>query len=365
MEIVLNDNKNKVNKVIRNSSIELLKVIAMLMIALSHSAQRDEIFSKSIVYLAFIRQLGQIGNAIFIICSAFFLIDSNKTKKEKILNIIIDSFMISMIFLTSALLSGVNIPPETIIRQFMPISLGNNWFISCYLLFYIIHHYLNIIIEQLNKKKFTRLIVGLLVYLFLQFLFKNKLYYSYLIGFAIIYFVVAYIKKYFYSFMKNRKINLIVLIISTILSFSLIAITYELGTRFEFFNDKILYWNRFINFIILAIGFSLFNLFNSIKFKNKFINKIASLSLLFYLIHDNMIFRDYIKPILYDNYFKYLPPYLWLFIEGIALFSGGILLGIIYKNTIQRLTKKLSIKISDIIARIYMKFEKYWLEKIN
>ena len=310
-DVISNKIHSETKKKVRNSSIELLKIIAMIMIAISHSAQRDEMFSEYIVYIAFIRQLGQIGNAIFIICSAYFLVDSNKTKKEKIINIILDSFTISMIFLIITLISGVNVSAETIIRQFIPISLGNNWFISCYLLFYIIHPYLNIIIEKIDKKQFTRLSVGLLIYVFLQFLFKNKLYYSYLIGFVIIYFLVAYMKKYLINFTKNIKLNLIILIVSIILSFLVIVVTNQLGMKFDFFKDKILYWNRFINFILLAIAISMFNLFNSIKMKNKFINSIASLSLLFYLIHDNMLFRDYIKPILYNNYFQYLPSYLW------------------------------------------------------
>ena len=327
---------NKGSKKTRNSTIELLKIIAMFMIALSHSAQIDEMFNTHIENIAFIRQLGQIGNAIFIVCSAYFLVDSDKNKKEKIINIILDSFLISMIFLLVTMSLGINISFEMLIKQFIPISLGNNWFITCYLLFYIIHPYLNMIIKNMDKKQFTRLVFGLFVYLIIEFFLKNKLNYSYLIGFVIIYFIVAYMKKYLQDFMQNRKLNFIILIIGLLLSYIILLFTKILGTNISFLSDKILYWNRFINIIFILIAISSFNIANSIKWEKKWINSISSLSLLFYLIHDNLLFRDCIKPVLYDNYFKYLPPYLWLLIEATILFIGGVVLGKLYKETFHK-----------------------------
>ena len=355
----------KKDKTIRNSSIELLKIIAMFMIALSHSAQRDEMFNAHIENIAFIRQLGQIGNAIFIVCSAYFLNDSDKNKKEKVINIILDSFCISMIFLIVTLSLGINLSFEMLVKQFIPISLGNNWFITCYLLFYIIHPYLNLIIKNLDKKQFTRLIFGLFVYLVIEFFLKNKLYYSYLIGFVIIYFIVAYMKEYLQDFMHNKRLNFIILITGLLLSYLILIFTKIVGNNISFFSNKILYWNRFINIIFIFIAISSFNIANSIKWKKKLINNIASLSLLFYLIHDNLLFRDCIKPILYDNYFNNLPPYLWLLLEAIILFIGGLLLGEVYKKTFQRVTKILSNKISTMLTNLYINIENRFLEWIK
>ena len=89
------------------------------------------------------------------------------------------------------------------------------------------------------------------------------------------------------------------------------------------------------------------------------------LSLLFYLIHDNLLFRDCIKPILYDNYFNNLPPYLWLLLEAIILFIGGLLLGEVYKKTFQRVTKILSNKISTMLTNLYINIENRFLEWIK
>ena len=270
-----------------------------------------------------------------------------------------------MCFLIPVMSSKINISTKDFIKQFFPIIFKNNWFIGCYILLYTIHPILNVIIRKFNQKGLLRINVLLVFYLFLQFIFRDKLFYSDFIGFIIIYLIVAYTKLYMQNFRHNKKINLIIFVISLIIQLIMIIITNILGLRVEMLSDKMLYWNRISNILIISIGLSLFNIISTKNFYNKNINYISSLSLIFYLIHDNYIFRTYIKPIFYENVFQYGHILSWVFLEGLMLFVGGMILAIIYKETIQRLTKKLSKKLSDIFARIYMKFEKYWLEKIN
>ena len=84
----------------RNSGIDLLKIIAIFGIVLCHTVPCFEHFDLGIstigylpcttaplsfqgLILLFFRNFGQVGNLIFIICSAWFLSDSQKLKKEK------------------------------------------------------------------------------------------------------------------------------------------------------------------------------------------------------------------------------------------------------------------------------------------
>lgn len=95
----------------RNSAIELLKVIAVLAIICSHSVIPP---ARKLDYVQFINLkmttsdikffisalficLGQWGNAVFIVCSAWFLLDSKKVKWKKAINMIMDTFVISSI----------------------------------------------------------------------------------------------------------------------------------------------------------------------------------------------------------------------------------------------------------------------------
>ena len=144
---------------------------------------------------------------------------------------------------------------------------------------------------------------------------------------------------------------------SMLLHIFILLATNVLGNRISVFSDKILYWNRFINITYRGIGISSFNLFNTKNFKNKIINYVSSLSLLFYLIHENILFRNYIRPLFYEEAFKYGHILLWVMLEASMLFIGGIILSIFYKETMQKLTKKLSIKLCEKIKKIYSKIE--------
>ncbi len=92
----------------RNSGIELLKIIAIIMIVISHSMPAygvrplivlDEA-TENIQQIAavFIRYMGQVGNVIFVVCSSWFL-KENKFSRGGILVIICDCFVISVVWL--------------------------------------------------------------------------------------------------------------------------------------------------------------------------------------------------------------------------------------------------------------------------
>ena len=371
----VNEKMNKFK--IRNSSLELLKIIALMLIVISHSVPYyGDTTSISFIDLGIatnditvfilnlIRCFGQIGNILFIICSSYFLLESKKSKKEKILNIILDSFVISMLFVLIAVLLKCNITSKDFIKQFLPITSQNNWFIGCYLLLYIIHPLMNIIISSLNKKQLFRIdLILIFLYCIVQFVIDGKYYYNELIGFILIYFLVAYIKLYMINFVKNIKINFILILVSLIGMVILLIITNILGLKFNIFSDKLLYWNKISNpmYILLSIG--LFNIFNSKKFVNKFINYISSLSLIFYMIHDNLLFRSYIKPEFYKLVFPYGHILIWVIIEAIILFICGMLISTIYKETIQKIVYIASNKIYNLSRKIYFKIEIKLLQK--
>lgn len=154
----------------RNSSIELLKIVAIFLIVVSHVSQtlidnntyvpwNDYLIpttattdiSKLIVLI--FRYLGPLGNAIFFICSAWFLIDNNKVNGKKILKMILEIWTISVIICCSVLIMRRgNVSFKLLIKQFFPTTFSNNWFMTCYLLLYPIHGILNKALSQLTQK---------------------------------------------------------------------------------------------------------------------------------------------------------------------------------------------------------------------
>lgn len=102
----------------RNTSTELLKIIAMFMIVISHLAQTygtlhnnlainpeffydSKIASTNVnnIIILLMRNLGAIGNNIFFICTAWFLVDRKKSNKKKVIEMISDVWIINIVFL--------------------------------------------------------------------------------------------------------------------------------------------------------------------------------------------------------------------------------------------------------------------------
>lgn len=138
---------NQTNKKIRFSGIELLKIIAVFLICLSHITETTrQIFIidgsfgfQGIVVRAF-SNFGYIGNTIFVICSIWFLLDSNSIKREKIIQILFDSVCISICFLIGYLIAGYKFDSQTILYQIFPDffqMFGLFLFMFCFI--YLIH----------------------------------------------------------------------------------------------------------------------------------------------------------------------------------------------------------------------------------
>ena len=369
-------NYNEVEKKkARFSGVELLRIIAILLICLSHSLDTSRGFvdySPSYDFINIFVQIlmasGQIGNVLFIICSAYFLVDSKKTKADKAFNLLLDSSLISIIIFSSFLIGGYSFTTEDWIRQFLPDLFEHNWFIGIYVIMYAVHPLLNTIIHNIGQKAhFTLCFAIFLFFSVVGFILSDEIAVGYLAHFFMVYFIVAYMKLYCSDFANNRKKN-----VKWFLIF--LSIFFVGG-----FLDKIApnwhpYLSRFISLdswftpitlspITLPMLLFLFNIFKSFKFQNKFINYLASCSLFVYLFHENILLRTYIRPKYYEYVMGINPDlyFWWIMLCAVEMFIGGMILSVIYKETLHRLTNYLSKK----LAIGFYKLRDFAFTKIN
>ena len=378
--------ENQTVKKERQSGLELLKILAIILIIISHTintigtntniyANTSKAFfninltsnNLEVIFLMIIKYFANAGNFIFMICTAWFLLDSYKTKKNKVLNLILDVFFISILFLVILSASGINIEKKLILKSIFPTIFANNWYITCYILIYMIHPLLNIIIEKIEKRKLLLLNIMLLfIYFGLCWIQQGILFSTNLIIFVAVYFFTAYIKKYMINFTKNIKQNRLIIIVTSILIIILALIINTLGNNIEFLHSKALILCNMSNPLVLLLSFSLFNIFKEMKFINKPTNYISSLSMLIYVIHENLLVRTYIRPLIYVeifNKFGHNMLVLQVLCLVILIFVTSIIASILYKETIQKITKKMSdilepkirkkvINITDFIMKI-------------
>lgn len=377
--------ENQTVKKERQSGLELLKILAIILIITAHVmntiSTNTNIFANvpeafcnlnvtsnnpQKIFLIVLKYFTWAGNYIFMICTAWFLIDSHKTKKNKVLNLILDVFIISIFFLILLSISGIKIEKNLIIKSIFPTIFANNWYITCYIIIYMIHPLLNIIIENIGKRKLLLLDIALIfIYFGLCWIKEDLLFCTGFVIFLTIYFLTAYMKKYMIKFTKNTKQNKLATLVSAILIIVIALLFNTLGNNIEFFHNKLVLCSR-SNPLLLLFSFSLFNIFKEMKFISKPINYISSLSMLIYIIHENLLIKIYIRPLIYVEMFnKFGHHMLVLQVFGfvILIFIASIIASILYKETIQKITKKMSdilepkirkkvINITDFIMKI-------------
>ena len=356
----MNSIKSEINK--RNAGIDLLKLIAMFFIIISHSTPEvaGRLSETAIafingnicsadwqyIFIGFSHYLGAIGNAIFISTSAWFLLDSKNINTAKIISMVIDVFAFSLINWTIVSLSG---KPVIINKAlFFPISSGNNWFIECYIVLYLLHPIINTVIESLKKYDYFKiLIIMIFIYSIWQFVVRDSFYNSDLISFILIYLCTAYSKKYG----KNWKYNK-ALIGSTFFLLIAIGIVNLVGLHFNFANDWLQIGARIYNPLNIILSISMVHIFNKFKFNNKIVSQVSQLTLLIYIIHEDINIRNFIKPY-YWLYVYEKWGYKYLFLEIIMLTICSTIISIIVAFVWTNFTKKTKRKISQIIADNY------------
>lgn len=294
---------------IRQSNFELLRIICMVMIvtwhALGHGGaiNNTEISSMNFFIAHILKSLAVVAVNCYVIISGFFGIDS-KFKKTKIMNlyaqVLFYSITISLLFWTSDI---EQITVEGIIKMAFPVITQTWWFMSVFLVLYLLTPYINKLLKLLNRKEFYMLLITLLLIFvvwpslpYTKPIDKSKGYSLY--NFILLYMIGAYIRIYY----KNKKINkyitlLVYLISSILLGVININVSRSLGYNWGIYS---------YNYILVYISsIALFLFFKELNIKSNLINKLSGLTLGVYLIHDHVYVRKFIYGFLgYENSFN-------------------------------------------------------------
>ncbi|MBR6005257.1 MAG: acyltransferase family protein [Clostridia bacterium] len=362
----------------RNSAIELLKIAGILLIVMSHVIQSLRLKSSVLPYsdyvidtavasqslrvliLRFLSYSGQFGNWLFYLCSAWFLLDSRQNKKSKITFLILNVWTVSVIILTVYLASHHSVSAKTAVRCLFPTSWNNNWYITCYILLYAVYPYFNILIEKLSQKQLFALSAsGIVLYMGINFL-KESFFSNKFIIWTAVYFAVAYAKKYLPSFTGSVRANVILFASAMLFHIALMLLTNLAGLRISAFSNQMNHWINISNPMLLAMAAALFNIVRNVHFTSRAVNYVSGLSLLIYIIHENILVRTYLRPyvwhLLYNQY-GYTHLAALVFVYTVALFSACALLATVYRLTLERIVIIISGKLTAGLLKVYHKIE--------
>ena len=184
----------------RQSGLELLRILAMVLIVCHHYALHNLIQPESVtVTLRFITAFGgwgKFGVNIFILITSYFLcVEKFKLKKfiKLIFQISFFSFMLTLCFYLYH--NPYAIGRRQVIRS---LYIDGYWFAFVYLFLYALFPFINLVINNINEKMHVFILsVG---FIFLAVLhtygFTLSFVYSQLMWFIYVYMTAAYIKKY-------------------------------------------------------------------------------------------------------------------------------------------------------------------------
>ena len=373
----------------RESGIELYKVIAIFLIVLSHVIQTltepnyvlgigegtfiniaTATTDLDVLLLALFRICGALGNNMFFICSAWFLVNSKKMSLKKVIHMVLDVWIINMIVFWGLHAIGIQFQISDTVRTFFPTTFANNWYITCYLLFYLIHPFLNRMLEQLNISEHFALTSFLFMIYFIipvlpleeiNLFFANEL-----VIFLATYVIVSFIKTYKNEWTENLKLNKGILFVSIVSYVVLILSVDYLGLRTNYFLNRLVRWNMNNSLFMFLIAFSSFNMMKKKKFINRTINYFSSLSLLVYIFHENLAFRRYFRPVIEFSILRRFGiehAFICAVFMAVSLAILSFIISAIYKIFFTKIVSKLSSIISQNIQTLWEKYERLVIEE--
>ncbi|MBO0487282.1 acyltransferase [Vagococcus fluvialis] len=348
------------NKTARQSNFELLRIVSIFIIVIHHFAlwtpwdfnSHGDFYRLTINFLMI---GGKVGVNLFVMITAYFMINSN-IKLKNIIRLIFEVTVFSIILYFISVIfhiGGARLYWQEVIESSLPIIFNRYWFMTAYFQLYLLIPLLNSGLNNLTKKShFNLLIIFFFLFSIWPMIYiENGVTSSHLTWFIYLYALGSYFRKYEDKFNKTKMnyfIKLILVVFVTLLStYSLIVLFSDVSNTGYYFLKEFLGWyvNIFVTReygpFLLIISIYIFLIFKQLNLKeNKYINKIASLTLGVYLFQSTpkisgWLWKDVFSAHLLSNGWQVL--LYSLFVSSI-LFLIGIVLGFILSPVINILT---------------------------
>jgi surface polysaccharide O-acyltransferase-like enzyme len=296
---------------VRDSSIELLRIIVMIMIVFHHFAihgnfDLDMISPINRFWYNYIVMGGKIGVNVFVFISGYHLIDNNKISVnwQKILKFIGQVLFYSIVIFVIGKLMGVDgLGSRSLIKACFPITFSQWWFASGYFVLYLFHPFLNKLLHSLDKSSYQKLILMLVICWSVIPTFTTSSYQSNsLLWFVTLYSISGYIKLHGSNSKFTAKHYFISFLICSVLTYSTSVVFTLFGRKWDIFSSHATYFYDQEKVTTLLISLCLFMFFVSLKINyNKCINIVASATFGVYLIHDHSIIRQFLWVDIFQN----------------------------------------------------------------
>lgn len=279
----------------RKSNLELLRIVSMIMIILHHYADHggfvfaDGEITTNRIILQSIHLFGKMGICVFVLITGYFMVEAS-FRWKKVLKLILEVQFYSWIcFGVTVLSGGIEFTWQRLFMTAFPVTTSLYWFVTTYLILYILSPFLNILIHHLTKRQHLQLILILLtIWSIIPTLLQVDLSYSQLGWFALLYLTAAFLRLYpdekWLARLKGLR--------SFFVCYGFVLLTVLILDVFEYmipgFSVNMEYFGGQNKITTYLCALTLFMAFVNMEIKSsRFINEIASTTFGVYLLHDN------------------------------------------------------------------------------
>jgi surface polysaccharide O-acyltransferase-like enzyme len=296
----------------RNPSFELLRIIAMLMIITLHfNTHSDALLQLGLpargsqIFAAVIQAFCIPGVNTYILISGYFL-SKGKVKPSRILQLICQVYFYTILVSVAMMIVGTYVLQSNnsvykLAQYVFPISSEHYWFVTAYVIMYILAPVMNAAAEKLSRKQLKAVIIGLLIWFsviksFVPVVLATDRY-GYDFGwFICLYLIAAYIRKYdvslFYVATRSALVYLFSCGIIATMSISLYYINLNWGGLVHY--STVPYHFNFIFTLTASLG--LFSFFRFYKMREDraadVVRAIGPLTFGVYLLHMHEEIKD-------------------------------------------------------------------------
>jgi len=282
----------------RHSSLELLRIISMLLIVAAHFSVHGEYpkptfetFGINYVILQILGSFAYVGVEAFMLITGYFLVMSLKNNYRKAIKMVSDILFYSVILL--AVVWMFNLMPLTttdILGSFSP--WGYYWFVTNYVIVLLLASYINQILIKLSRKQYLALllIVGIATRVLPIMLFGHISITTGTIDYFILFYLIGgFIRLHVPETQRNVRwlilsMAMFLLVVSILLTLDYIAL--RMG------KEELLGEVHYLGLDTLPVdvcAIALFLYFRNLAWRNRVINEVARYTLDVYLIHENRL----------------------------------------------------------------------------
>ncbi len=296
----------------RDANIELLRIVAMLMIITLHFnihskalLELGEPASSVQIFATVLEAIAITGVNVYVLISGYYL-SSSKVRLSKVLLLILQVYFYTLLISGAMMFVGAySVKPEDkldrALRYLFPISSEHYWFVTAYVIMYVLAPVMNAAVNTLKRKQLKTVIIGLLTWFcFIKSIVPVKFgtdRMGYDFGwFICLYLIAAYIRKYDIVLFRDVKKSALVYLISVVViaAFSLVfyKINFDTG-NFNYYAEVPCHYNFFF---ALTGALGLFSVFRFMRLKENLladvIRIIAPYTLGVYLLHMHFEIAD-------------------------------------------------------------------------